>query len=78
MTSLKLVKMVKIQVLLLMCALCVNLSIEVIQTMDYKSDGVHVLLCVQWALSNINQVWLIQILFNQMVEWIAMRNLINY
>lgn len=38
----------------------------------------RILIVLQWAFVNVNQVWFVQMLYTQFVEWLVMRNLIIY
>ena len=62
--TLKLVKMVNIQLKLMILIFLVGAAIDIFMLIENDGQAVNVLIWFQWALSNANQVWFVLILFN--------------
>ena len=60
-------------------ALIVYIPIGSLEIAKFQNTIViHVLTWLEWTLMELCQIWFLQILFNQLVEYIAMLNLIKF
>lgn len=59
-------------------AYCIILLNDKVQQQVDESMSLQIMIIIHWGLVNLSQVWFIQMIYMQLVEWIAMRNLILY